>query len=274
MRDRLLRIMPLVAAFILIGTTCDSADNISSRTGPRQLLNPPKRGDVWWMREGKGYTLCEALYKKLQDYTPEGLGQCAASVALSLPGMKELDGWKELNPREHGELFKRLLQYQQVGVEAYFHKSPEYSEYFEKKKYDDSWLEKKYQDSLEFNVRMRVKTMKVFRYPLGHPDLATYGQPQTVLEIRKGRFKEQCPKAPTLTDSVQTFYVAADLSGPAPDVLAGEAASGGSGRLVSYKGVIHLMLSGPGGGDGVGFYRDFGDGQLHPFCEIRRNPER
>ena len=44
------------------------------------------------MREGKGYTLCEALYKELQKYTPAQLGLCSASVVLGLPGIKELEG--------------------------------------------------------------------------------------------------------------------------------------------------------------------------------------
>ena len=46
----------------------------SQTSDSRRFLNPPKPGNAWWMREGKGYTLCEALYKELQKYTPAQLG--------------------------------------------------------------------------------------------------------------------------------------------------------------------------------------------------------
>jgi hypothetical protein len=231
----------------------------AGKDGPKELLNPPKPGDVWWMREGKGYTLCEAVYKELQRYTPRQLGVCVPAVAHPHPGMKELDGWTELDPREHEDLYKRLVQYDKVGVRSYFT-----GERFDEKKLDDARLDYLYQEFLKLGGRMRTNSLMVFRHPLG--DLVTtYDQPQTVVELRRKTNKELCPDSPALTDMVSTFYVTADLAGPSPEIMQVEARSASNGRLVQYKGVLHLMS----GTDVLAFYRDFGKGWLQSYCDYR-----
>jgi hypothetical protein len=215
--------------------------------GPKKLLNPPRPGDVWWMREGKGYTLCEAVYKELQRYTPKQLGVCVSSVALRLPGMKELDGWNELDPREHEDLFKRLVQYDPAGVRS--------------TKLDANRL---YQEFLTTGGRMRVNTLRVFRHPLGDP-VTTYDQPQTVVELRRRTNQELCPASPSLTDMVQTFYVTGDLTEPSAEVKNSEVYAARNARLIEYKGVLHLMK----GTDVLTFYRDFGKGWLQSYCDYR-----
>lgn len=226
---------------------------------PRALLNPPKPGDVWWMREGKGYTICEALYEKLQQYTPKQLGACAVSVAFQLPGMKELDGWRELDPRDHKDLYKRLTQYAKVGVNSYFT-----GEYFDLQKLDEDTLERKFQLFLEGGGRMRVNTLQVFRHPLADP-ITTYHRPQTVIELRIRSNKAICPDAPSLTDLVRTFYVTEDLSGPSPDIKQHEASVASSARLVEYKGALRLVY----GLEGLSIYRQTKDGMMHSYCEIQ-----
>lgn len=225
---------------------------------PRALLNPPKPGDVWWMREGKGYTLCDALYKKLQQYTPKQLGYCAASVAFQLPGMNELDGWRELDPPDYKDLYKRLIQYNKVGASSYFTR-----QYFDQKKLDEDTLEQKYQAFLKDGGRMRVNTLQVFRHPLADP-ITTYNQPQTVIELRIKSNKGICPDSPSLTDLVQTFYVTEDLSRPSPEIKQLEASVASLSRLVEYKGAMRLVY----GSDALEFYRQTKDGMLHPFCDI------
>lgn len=229
------------------------------REKPRALLNPPKPGDVWWMREGKGYTFCEGLYEKLQQYTPKQLGNCAVSVAFQMPGMKELDGWRELDPRDHKDLYKRLIQYNKVGADSYFT-----GEYFDLKKLDEDTLERRYQAFLkDESGRMRVNTLQVFRHPLADP-ITTYEQPQTVVELRIKSNKGVCRDAPSLTDLVQTFYVTEDLSGPSPDIKQFEASVASLSRLVEYKGALRLMY----GSGALVLYRQTKDGMLHSYCEI------
>ncbi len=234
-------------------------DESEQREKPRALLNPPKPGDVWWMREGKGYTFCEALYEKLQQYTPRQLGNCAVSVAFQLPGMKELEGWRELDPRDHKELYKRLIQYDKVGASSYFTE-----EYFELKKLDEDELERKYQEFLRMGGRMRFNTLQVYRHPLADP-VTTYEQPQTVIELRIPSNKGVCPDAPSLTDLVKNFYVTEVLSGPSPDIKQWEASQASHARLVEYKGALRLAY----GTSELVFYRQTKDGMLQSYCEIQ-----
>lgn len=229
------------------------------REKPRALLNPPKPGDVWWMREGKGYTVCEALYEKLQQYTPKQLGVCAVSVAFQLPGMQELDGWRELDPRDHKDLYKRLIQYDKVGVRSYFS-----GEAFDLKKLDEDTLERKFQLFLEDGGRMRVNTLAVFRHPLADP-ITTYHRPQTVIELRIRSNKVICPDAPSLTDLVKTFYVTEDLAGPSPDIKQHEASVASASRLVEYKGALRLVY----GLTSLSIHRLNKNGMMVTYCEIQ-----
>jgi hypothetical protein len=226
---------------------------------PKRLLNPPKAGESWWMREGKGYTLCEALYDRLQSYTPDQLGVCTASVVAEIPGIRALDTWTELDPRKHEALFKKLTQYDKVGVRTYFS-----GDSFEKKKIDDARLHYLYQQFLQQGGRMRMNTIQVFRHPLADP-ITTYGTPQTVIELRLKNNKEICPDSPTIVDVVRTFYVTKDLSGPDPSIKAREASSAALGELIEYKGELHLMY----GRSGLSFSRQMKDGMMRPFCEIQ-----
>ncbi len=229
----------------------------------------------WWMREGKGDQLCETLYKELQKYRPEDLGSCTGSVALALPGMKEMDGWKELDPREHKELFKKILQYQALGVEAYFGKWPEDAELrrgarenAKQKTISDEFLEKRHQEFVSGGGRMRVKTLQLFRHPLHRPDI-TYEQPQTLLELRYYKPTTMvCPKAPSLNDPVRTFFITANLSGPDPEILDGERSHAEVAQLVLYKNTTYLMATGPVGG--VTLYRESNYQDLKRTCEIQR----
>lgn len=221
---------------------------------------PPER---WWMREGKGYVLCEAVYKELRKYTPEQAQPCMTGILLSVSGIKQIDGWKEIDPEKHAALFKGLLQYQAVGVDAYFGRNPQR---YERRRWEPARLEQEYREFLGSGMSMRVRTVELFSHPLGHPEL-TQPSPQTVLEMRDRKHSDRCPSGLTQPDRLLTYYVAADLSGPSPDIPISEAASmGGGAQIVEYRNKLHLMRATTLGAE---FYADLGEGMLKRFCEIQ-----
>lgn len=272
-------VFALVGALLLIGSgACAQPDPAdpqqepatgANRAGLEGLLNPPKPGDVWWMREGKGYTLCEAMYQKFQEYTPDEVGTCPDVLALTLPGMSELDGWVPLVPGEHGDLWKSVTQHRNVGAAAYFGERPEY---FEQRQYPLEILERGYQTFLGTVIAMRVNSRQLFTQSLGGDRL--FSEPQAILEIRTPQIPEACPRITPTPEFVRTYYVSADLSGPDSRMRGSEAAAlsaSGGARFVEYKGVVHLMAS---YGSDILFWRDFGDGVFRSFCEIQQNRER
>lgn len=242
---------------VLGAQTSDQQGTSEPRDKPQMFFNPPKSGDVWWQREGIGYTFCDEMYKRLQSFTPKQLGNCVASVVFQLPGVKELEGWRELDPHAYKDLYKSLIQYSKVGAH-YFTR-----EYFEQLKLSEETLERKFQLFLKDGGRMRVNEVQVFRHPLADP-ITTYDRPQTIVELRVNSNKGVCPDAPALTDLVRTFYVTSDLQGPAPDVKPLEALVASNARLVQYKGAVRLMRT----TNGFEFFRQTKDGMLHSFCII------
>jgi hypothetical protein len=235
--------------------------------GSVRLLNPPKPGERWWMREGKGYTLCEAMYAKYQPYTQEDIRICPDALALTLPGMRELSGWVELDPRDYGNLYKNLMQYDRVGLRAYFGAD---AERFEQFKSSPESLERAYQDFLlELpKARMRMLRRQFFVRSL---DETTYTMPQTIIEIRRPWSAETCPRMTSSPERVSTYYVTPDLSGPDPHIPIYEVEAAKTGRFVEYKGVAHLMVT---ASSDIEFYRDLGAGYLQSFCDIRYQAER
>lgn len=233
--------------------------------------DPDGKFPYWWMRNGHEDPLCQTLYKELRKHRPQDIGSCTGSVALALPGMKEMDGWKELDPREHKELYKKILQYQALGAATYFGTMPTttqgYSEYVKQKTISDENLEKRYQSFIAVGGRMRVKTLQLMRHPGLYPTSITYEQPQTLLEFRTKWYRTDCPKSPSLNEAVETFYVTADLSGPDPGILDGERATASRAGLTTYKGVVYMMHA---GSRAVTLYRDRGNGVLWPTCKIER----
>ena len=148
---------------------------------------------------------------------------------LGLPGIKELEGWTDLDPKERGTLYKNIVLFNAVGVDAYFGRRPKSSE---GKAWDEALLEHWYQDLLKYGSTMRVKEVHVFKLALGRSDVR-YSKPQTVLEIRGKKAPSECPPGIGLTDRMQTYFIASDLSGPDPDVLPYEAGSvGGGSQLI------------------------------------------
>jgi len=238
----------------------------AQQAGPIALLNPPKPGDVWWMRQGKGYALCEAMYSALQNYTPDDVRSCPDALALTLPGMRDLPGWIDLDPREHKDLYNSLMQYHRVGARAYFGDAPEL---FERDKYSPEALERGYQNFLTLpGARMRALTRQFFLYDLGGSP--RYETPQTIVEIHR-LLPDACPRVAASPEQVWTYYTNPDLAGPDSRIQPYEEAAAKSGRFVEYRGVAHLMRT---SGPGIMFYRDFGRGVLQAFCEIQQNPAR
>lgn len=76
----------------------------------------------WDYHTGKGYTLCDALHKRLNQYSypnPKRPNSCAWNVALTYPEFKEPD-WTELDPKQHSELAYRLIRYGQSSGSKVF----------------------------------------------------------------------------------------------------------------------------------------------------------
>ncbi len=68
----------------------------------------------WIHRTGQGYTLCDALHKRLNKYNyPDPLKQpnnCGWNAALSYPGFTE-PPWQELDPAQNRALVYKLIKY-------------------------------------------------------------------------------------------------------------------------------------------------------------------
>ncbi len=113
---------------------------------------------------------------------------------------------------------------------------------------------------------MRVITLPLMKHPPGMPSIA-YPEPQTILELRRKRPPDLCgPRAPWLNDSVQTYFITPDLSGPDPRIVAGDASAAAHAQLVEYQGEILLMNA---DAFAVWFLSDRGYGYLQRFCEIQ-----
>jgi hypothetical protein len=132
------------------------------------------------MRVGSGDAFCERVLQAVEQFKPEHLARCADSLVLGLPEVSELGGWTELNPREHGELYKKLLQYDAVGAKAYFGQQPDAGARREK---SDEELQRAFDVFVSSGGRMRVKRVQLFTRAAAHP-AKNYPHPQTIVEYR------------------------------------------------------------------------------------------
>jgi hypothetical protein len=225
------------------------------------LASSPRQESVWLLQKGGGDSLCEALFRDVQRYSPKQLGVCVPSIALNQKGITEFEGWTKLDLRAHATLYKELKQYDRVGVQAYF---GENSERFQRRKFSDAMLEHWYQLFLNSGGQVRVNTISILHRPqAGGPTAAA--EPRTVLELRTSTNKELCPDSPALPDTVQTFFVIPDLSGPSRDISEHEANVGSSARLVRYQDAPLVIY----GTQTLALYREDELGSLSSFCEIQ-----
>jgi hypothetical protein len=267
--SRITKTLSLVASAIVFGMVAnrfsvvyasDSARSVAQEGSPKKLLNPPQEKDRWWMRQGKGCEFCEAVYREISKYTPEELGNCVDAIVLATPGVQEAGGWKELDPREHEELYKRIWRFDAVGRDAYFDPSaPSRDKAGLADRGEEMW-----KGFLQAGGRMRTLQTPLFARAVGHPDVA-YASPQTLLEYRFKLNKSFCVNASRSADEVVTHFVSADLSGPDPAVLGWESnLTENVTRLIEYHGQTLLMA----GNKDLTFYKKVKGGDLDDFVKF------
>lgn len=254
----------------------------------------------WWIRTGAGNGICDELHQRLIKYRPEDISGCPRGVVLTLPGIKEAEGWKELNPLDHIELINKLRLYRELhSPDMYFERwggqrgsqNSDDAQHQMKKAEDIRARLKPYLYSREYvetavqerGLRLRTQTLKLFRHT--SPDGTGSVERQTLLEIRFIRTKPgaiepfpflrewetegNCPLPQRDTVVIHTYFVAPDLSGPDPDMGGREENTARDGLLVDYKDNLYFMHT--VGGD-VYFTGSSKDGDVTTFCEIQWRP--
>jgi uncharacterized protein len=213
----------------------------------------------WWMREGMGNELCNSMHQLLVPYRAEDISACPAGVALTLPGLKEAEGWRELDPLNHIELINTLRVYSALGDEAYFgrFKNNPYGESLRKKSEmakTHRFAQPLSRDEVERRVselglRLRVMNTPPLRFSRIQPDASVKFSlgTKTLLEMRVQRDKSiedrpisgDCP-LPQKDEAIHHYFISSDLLGPDPDpaVFDGYVKDA---WLVDYMGQLHVM---------------------------------
>lgn len=216
----------------------------------------------WDYHTGKGYTLCDALHKRLNKFSyPDPLKEpntCGWNAMLSYPGFTE-PPWEELDPRQHEELIFRLFRYA-GGSFA--------------KPGSEPRIRAEARDFIERGGRVqlwRTRLVSDFRNR-NHPEVWTPAGLQNVVQLRDPATPVQaestalCPAVPRASwGGGRLFIVNDDLSDLNPDVgYTGTTLAESS--LVLYSGRPHFVSSLVSLGLAVG--RDQGSGPSD-LCEFR-----
>lgn len=210
----------------------------------------------WWLRDGIGDELCDAMHRLLVPYRSEDISACPANIALTLPGLKEAEGWQELNPLDHVELINKLRVYDQLGADAYFDRFENSERGEQLRKKADIVRKKLLAQALsceeverrvrELGLYIGVMRIKPLRY-----GVASFSSPPpeylTLLHLRVDKSKSTeywpdsggCPL--TKRDAaVRHYFVTTDLSGPDPEpALPVQTIK--NAWSVTYKGDIYFM---------------------------------
>ena len=191
----------------------------------------------WDYHTGKGYTLCDALHKRLNKYTyPDplkGPNSCGGNVMLTYPGFTE-PPWEELDSWQHEELVFKLIRYSKgsfakPGSEPRLH--AEAREFIERGGRLQLW---------------RTRLVSDFRNR-NHPEVWTPPGLQNVVQLREPAALVQeettgrCPDVPRANwGGGRLFIVNDDLSDLNPDVgYTGETLA--HFTLVLYKGRPYFL---------------------------------
>ena len=224
------------------------------------LKEIPKTPAGYIMKQGFGYSICEAFKEKL-----DSLGKLMEPLSLSesrrvlwdIPGIKEAE-WKNLNIEEHLELFKLLIRYdmlpsgQKARIKSYangFGGSPLSEDEIEgnKKKAEKritAWREE---------AKIGKAKLQVLRADMGLFD----DKPETIARIIRNY-------GPGEHDNSYVIYLVTD-DRKGIDLAKLGRASWANGDMVQYKGGHYMVDWGYGGGLLV--KRDFGNGHV-AFCTI------
>lgn len=247
----------------------------------------------WWMREGVGGELCDALHRRLADYRREDIDGCPVGMALSIPGLKEADGWRELNPVDHVDLINKLRFYTVLNLpDAYFEiwSETDYGQYQRNKVEQVKELLAPYlytrkivEDMVrQEGLRLRVQRFSIIRHSVGL-GFVNQVEGQTLLEVRSskrtqpavvpysvfssGNFRHgNCPLTKEQDaggEIVRSYFVSPDLADLDP-AMRGTPVT--NDRLVNYKGKLYFM--GHVSSFGTLFKESYTTGALHSFCGI------
>lgn len=216
----------------------------------------------WDYHMGKGYTLCDALHKRLNKFSyPDPLKEpntCGWNAMLSYPGFTE-PPWEELDPRQHEELVFRLMRY--AGGSFV-------------KPGSEPRVRAEARDFIERGGRVqlwRTRLVSNFRNR-NHPEVWTPPGLQNVVQLRDHSRDPHsptatglCPRVPKKNWGGRLFIVNDDLSDLNPDVgYTGTTLAESS--LVLYSGRPYFVSSLVSLGLAVG--RDQGSGPSD-LCEFR-----
>lgn len=214
----------------------------------------------WRYHDGKGYAVCDALFKRLNKYhypDPNEPNNCAWNVALSYPGFSQ-PPWVELDAKGHEELIYRLLRY----ADATSPSRPE------------AILREQVRKFIEHGGRVQLWRTRLISdfVNKAHPEVWAPPGLQNVIQLRYPKRPPEedgttlCPDVPQLDwQGGQTFIVNEDLTDIHPDIgyigvmMANK-------TLVIYQGKTYFLsrvLM-----DAIMVARDQPTG-LAGFCEIR-----
>ena len=215
----------------------------------------------WVYHTGKGYTLCDALHKRLNKFSyPDPWKEpntCGWNAMLSYPGFTQ-PPWEELDPRQHEELVFRLIRY---AGGAFV------------KPGSEPRIRAEARDFIERGGRVqlwRTRLVSDFRNR-NHPEVWTPPGLQNVVQLREPAAPVQaestalCPAVPRASwGGGRLFIVNDDLSDLNPDVgYTGTALAGST--LVLYKGKPYFLSGSFSHALTIG--RDEGSGPTD-FCHL------
>ena len=194
----------------------------------------------WEYHKGKGYTLCDALYKRLNTYSyPDPLKQpnnCGWNAALSYPGFTE-PPWQDLDPKEHEELIYRLLRYMDSNGRV--------KEFLPQR---ESFIRNDVKRFIEQGGRVQLWRTRLISdfFNKKHPERWTPLGLQNVIQLRYLHTHAQeeasalCPDVPQANWSGRVFVANDDLTDIHPDI--GYSANYLWGEtLVLHKGRSYFM---------------------------------
>lgn len=222
----------------------------------------------WGYRTGKGYTLCDALHKRLDKYHyPDPLQQpntCAWSVALSYSRFEEPQ-WQELDPKHHRELIYRLIKYAwSSGRPATVLPQQE------------PFVQQEMEKFIEQGGRVQLWRTRLISdfFNKNHPERWTPPEPQNVIQLRyalsgtaKSDQAQACPDVPWVGWHGSLFIVNDTLT----DIHSELGLAGNSlikRTLVLFKGKPHFLSWSDGSSVSLGWDIGGGPGE---FCSLQYN---
>lgn len=219
----------------------------------------------WEYRIGQGYTLCDALLKRLNGYSyPSATkrpNNCDWNAALSYPGFTE-PPWEELDPKKNEDLIFRLVKY------AWSNGRPNLV-----LPQQEPFVRQQATEFIEHGGRVQLWRTRLVSnfFNKNHPERWTPSGLQNVVQLRyavpaneKSEQTDACSDMPWAGWRGSLFILNNDLTDVHPDM--GLAANSLINRtLVLYRGKPHFISGSAGLNVSLGW--DIGGGPAE-FCSL------